>query len=195
MLGDLPYCDRDNMESWKDDCVVPWIGWMAHGRLAARGTAYIIGTHLNAQAQAQIMADSMLKSWIITQVKNQNFPALCRDLPTRDFFRAIGCDAEFWGCVTQRMARREVVRDKGVIHVDMPPEYPASIKHGVGSNTASCVPCRQQKAKARLDLYARADHVHTTRLHCYLPCIAMGTNATLYPEYVTYGKERLTGFI
>lgn len=196
LFGKATFCNRDKMTAWLDDFIVPWCGWFAHGSIAPKGSAYIISTHLTPEAQAQITQNPKLKDWLIEQVKNQGFPALCRDIPTTNFFRSIGCEAEFWGCVTQRLPKCDSARNTEILDVDIPNSKNQNyITHEIPEYLAGCISCRLHHAEKLLRKYQLAAHVHTTRLHCYLPCLAFGTAATLHTEHVTYRKERLIGFM
>ena len=110
-------------------------------------------------------------------------PIGCRDDGTRDFLVAAGVPAETTSCLSLTFPTRspELPEDPAVVIVDgdkIP--IPAAIRRDAIEVThqtqAFLSPdAKQQIARELLDLYrTRASLVITTRLHCALPCIAMG---------------------
>lgn len=120
-------------------------------------------------------------------------PVGCRDYATRHLLESLDVDAYFSGCLTMTLQRPDVVRTDHVIITDVP---------GIGSPDApelSPVPdvvkrrllflshytralnlrLRLQRARSLLQEYAAARLVITSRLHCALPCAAMGTPVLL----------------
>jgi hypothetical protein len=104
--------------------------------------------------------------------------------------RALGLSAELTGCVTSTLQRttdetatklklRIDCRDGGNTHTQEIPEE-------------MTWPEQLRAAQARLDLFARATHVTTTRLHVALPCIAMGVPVVLEDWSPTYQPERFS---
>jgi hypothetical protein len=134
--------------------------------------------------QERIRLNRPLQKWL-----RAHGPVGARDLDTLDFLQSLDIDAWFSGCVTLTMARPEVVRDENlVVFADVPQS--ASIPNVLGSGrpivqTAHYdheirgAEMRFAAAQKLIDLYARARCVVTTRLHCALPCLAMGTPVLL----------------
>lgn len=127
----------------------------------------------------------------------QHAPIGCRDFFTRDLLLANGVDAYFSGCMTLTLQRPEGVVpgddvllvdvDDGVAdllpaawrphvaHVTHDYDLPTRLMKKVENRTGiSTMPYRLNKARGLLRRYAGARLVITSRLHCALPCIAMG---------------------
>jgi len=126
-------------------------------------------------------------------------PIGCRDHGTRQKLEALGVEAYFSGCLTLTLDNPfgpDVERD-GILVVDPfymfngPQKYvsdcldiliPEHVRPEVELVTQwrpkDSVPPVEQKfkeAEALLERYARAKLVVTSRIHCALPCLAMGT--------------------
>ena len=109
-------------------------------------------------------------------------PIGCRDRSTAEALSALGVETHYTMCLTLTFPRRETApRDSRTLIVDadhLP--IPESIRRNAIVLTHE-IPYRLSEehkraiAQSRLDLYReRADRVVTTRLHCALPCLAMG---------------------
>lgn len=111
-------------------------------------------------------------------------PIGARDLDTLAQLQAAGIAAYFSGCLTLtlRPGASAAKREK-IFAVDVPDEVLARLARGCDepvirlshgdSETAGAA--RFAKAAELLDRYATAKAVVTTRLHCALPCLALGT--------------------
>jgi hypothetical protein len=132
-------------------------------------------------------------------------PIGCRDHATVELFRRHGLEAYFSGCLTLTLPTRSASRHDGVVFCDpfgpLPGwRYPGPDEPGFRSDLWRRVPAavrararfvthwiapgtdaatRTARAEALLDLYARAAVVVTSRLHCALPCLALGTPVIL----------------
>jgi hypothetical protein len=85
------------------------------------------------------------------------------------------------GCATLTLPRHEGPRDGGVVVVDQPsamgePGSTAYTHHVVNVSWSR----QLQLAEKMLDVYQRAELVHTSRLHVLLPCLAFGTPVVLH---------------
>lgn len=116
-------------------------------------------------------------------------PIGCRDARTLELFRKQGITAYLHGCITATFPRREATENANVVYfVDEPGSLdkyvPEEIKdkavflshqfYGeIGEHIKGI--SIEQYMRERLDLYAStARLVVTSRLHCAVPCIAMG---------------------
>jgi hypothetical protein len=110
-------------------------------------------------------------------------PVGCRDTYTQRLLETAGVDAYFSGCLTLTLQRAEFARSKrqGIYFVDTPrielprlwqPEKAHFLTHKTATRDRVT---RIEQAEKLLSLYANARLVLTTRLHCFLPCIAFGT--------------------
>jgi hypothetical protein len=112
-------------------------------------------------------------------------PIGARDPATLAALRARGIDAYHSGCLTLTLERDPCApRDAGVVACDLDPDAVTVLEQRTGrpvAVTTHIAPeprapaARLAAAERLLDLYARAELVVTTRLHCALPCLAFGT--------------------
>ena len=127
-------------------------------------------------------------------------PIGCRDVSTVEKLQRIGVDAYFSGCCTLTLQNPHPESERGeqvVIadaHLSNSGEYPPPasdllekfvpeevrreatyVEHEVKPRDATNYRGKTQTALDRLDLYARAKLVITSRLHVALPCLALGT--------------------
>ena len=165
--------DRDDMgqaKEWGDD--VRWIinGWFApteHKVWPPPGNAIKLFLGFHAALPGILP-------------RNELLPIGCRDPWTLNLCNQNGIDAWLSWCLTLTLQRPDVPRDDSVILADMPKEYldklPANIARGTKiSHHIPKESDRLAEVVKRLDLYARARWVVTTRLHVFLPCVAFNT--------------------
>ena len=115
-------------------------------------------------------------------------PVGARDRSTEQFLCDLGIDSYFSGCLTLSLKRPDFSRDEGLtIYCDVPimPGLPIR-RDGLQIARTTHLDmetvgreARFAKASSLINLYARAKCVVTTRLHCALPCLAMGTPVLL----------------
>lgn len=116
----------------------------------------------------------------------QHGPVGARDLSTLEYLRGIGVEAYFSGCLTLTLRRPEGPRDAGLVLCDVPDTVVQALEDRGIVGRRTCHRDEKTKGQERFDsarallaLYARATWVVTTRLHCALPCLAMGTPVLL----------------
>ena len=112
-----------------------------------------------------------------------DYPIGCRDVPTRDFLRSLGYNAYFSGCISMTLPKRPEgdYRLVYVIDDDAKKGLPFCDPVDLRPITSLCLPkdapwekC-EELARERINLLRdTAKLVITSRLHVYLPCIAMG---------------------
>ncbi len=127
-------------------------------------------------------------------------PIGCRDKATAERLNQIGVEAYFSGCLTLTLRNPYGPEERGdyAVVVDAhlenegtyPPSTPALLKRlvprsildnaihveqEVADRYAFNFAHKTARALELLDLYAKAKVVITTRLHCALPCLALGT--------------------
>jgi len=142
-------------------------------------------------------------------------PIGCRDQATVRKLKKIGVDAVFTGCLTLTLnnpneGRRgdDVVVCESHLEGDHLPSAPRLferlipsdikrdakyVRHGVRNKHKNNYVYKTRKALRLLDLYSTAKLVITSRLHCALPCIAMGTPVVfLHEEWSS--DERFEGY-
>jgi len=129
----------------------------------------------------------------------QNEPIGCRDYDTKAKLEKIGIEAFFSGCITLTLDNpfgEDVERDEILIvepfimfkydqkYVDycldilVPEKYRSKVKlisHWRDKGDATTIDGKFKESEALLERYAKAKLVITSRIHCALPCLAMGT--------------------
>ena len=117
-------------------------------------------------------------------------PIGCRDKRTRDLLLARGVDAYHSKCLTLTFPTRKVVPKKGKVFLVEPGDVPipehlleegVSLSHWVKRNVPE-----EEKRKMAANLLERyrkeARLVITTRLHCAMPCVAMGIPVVFFGD-------------
>lgn len=112
-----------------------------------------------------------------------DYPIGCRDVPTRDFLRSLGYNAYFSGCISMTLPKRPDgdYRFVYVIDDDAKKGLPFCDPVDLRVLTSLCLPDgepwekSEERARERIALLRdTAKLVFTSRLHVYLPCVAMG---------------------
>jgi hypothetical protein len=161
------HVNRDVMSTWPKNSLVPFIGWYGYNySFDTSKQVLLISTHISSSLYKKISSDQVVINWLKSQIRNQGFPALCRDISTRDFFRSIGLDAEFHGCITSSLESKGFKKEKllAINYSRLTPEK------------------RLEKASERIDLLDSSKNVVTSRLHVYLPCKALSTEVELITD-------------
>ena len=193
----LPYVDmridRDDLDIAKNfgsDYKIILNGWYAsaNGRphrkwpIQTRAKVLYIGFHAN---NVGTLVDLPLDTIIG-----------CRDTHTAMLCDKVGIPCWLSWCATLTLDIQGD-RTESIYLVDVP----TAIKHRLSSYVASgqvlthrvqpnCH--RLREARARLSLYSKAKLVVTSRLHCLLPCLAMGTPVVFYNSHLY--DERFMGY-
>jgi len=120
--------------------------------------------------------------------------AYTRDVDTMLWLQSHGIDAEFGGCLTLTFPEVVCERKMKILFVDTRP-VPGSrclsmITQIDPINNMLPDSIRRAKARRLLDFYTQAELVITSRMHCALPCAAMGVPVIWL---ATEGDLRLAG--
>jgi hypothetical protein len=111
-----------------------------------------------------------------------------RDLETRQMLKSRGVPSYFSGCLTLTLEPKPgVARDDYIAAVDLPVQVrdklrkltDRPVKTITHLDASGSFEQRMQRAEGLLDTYQRAHYVITSRLHCALPCLALGTPVLL----------------
>ena len=133
-------------------------------------------------------ADTLLQGHNLEFLKSRE-PVGARDLWTKDLLQNAGVDAYFSGCMTLTLgtgAKRP--RRDYVCAVGFTGPVGRTLRAGAGRHwiavshedrVTKSFGDRMAKAAGLLSLYAHAKCVVTTKLHCALPCLALGTPVLL----------------
>jgi hypothetical protein len=116
-------------------------------------------------------------------------PIGARDFGTLEALQKAGVESFFSGCMTLTHNRRPVERDGDLVVAN---EVPGNVLDVIGKKTKKKIEWtshighndesqtkRFEIAEDLLKTYSKASVVVTTRLHCALPCLAMGTPVLL----------------
>lgn len=121
----------------------------------------------------------------------KNQPFFSRDRNTSNILNKLGVKSEFFGCLTQTLSIEKVGENKEyqdkysdkIFYVDCAGPRDKSSLHlsHLDRSLISTNPIERLKlARKRMQMYRYAKKIVTSRLHCFLPCRAMGLNV----EYV-----------
>jgi hypothetical protein len=136
----------------------------------------------------------------VVEFYRRNGPVGCRDYKTLDLMRSNDIDAYFSGCLTLTLRPKGVKKSGQVVFVDpfawdrnyrfpLPGDrnfrndlwecFPESIRNNALFVTQAHygvdVSLRQRMAQEMLAIYESARVIVTSRIHCALPCLALGT--------------------
>ena len=134
----------------------------------------------------QLLARSENVEWL-----RRHGPVGARDLHTLALLQRHGVESFHSSCLTLTFPRRdEGSRGDRVVVCDLAPELVAAVARRTGvppilvSHAANVdgPASRLARAEALLKIYAAAKAVVTTRLHCALPCLALGTPVLFIPS-------------
>ncbi|MCF0052403.1 polysaccharide pyruvyl transferase family protein [Dyadobacter sp. LJ53] len=120
-------------------------------------------------------------------------PVGCRDRFTQQKLESEGIESFYTKCLTLTFPKRDKVLTKELnvivdVPIKMPPHIEANsvrLTHHVPKNISEHQ--KRVKAKKMIDFYKNnASTVITTRLHCALPCIAMGIPVIFLGDQTDY---------
>jgi len=126
----------------------------------------------------------------------EHAPIGCRDHSTMEFLMSHGVQSYFSGCLTLTLPKRNVPKTDKIMLVNMPEEFeshvPADLRKNLDIDNTDYRYFQLLRQRVRnklnmpsstatfdyaeklLDKFASARLVVTTRLHCAMPCLAMG---------------------
>ncbi|MEZ6099348.1 MAG: polysaccharide pyruvyl transferase family protein [Pirellulaceae bacterium] len=187
------YVNRDSLKDVSESLMVILNGWWMHRSEGGRSwrekrgpyvwppdaniTPVLVSMHVAEEAKAVMASEESLR------YLRRHGPVGCRDEATRTFFKSHNVPAYFSGCLTLTFPRNEPTSRKGMLFVDVPsrriPDCPAFVRSAatkvVHSSREPDILKRLELAEERLAMYQRAELVVTSRLHCAIPCLALGT--------------------
>ena len=189
--------DRENLDSFKSDDKVRLLcnGWFMHdgGWPPSEDIdPYFISFHVAKFPSAR---QKLIRPELADYYKKFE-PIGCRDHATKRLFESIGVEAYYSGCVTLTLPKYEGERNNDIVVADLfydglldesyankvvkkliPKKYHDRVKMTTHTRENRDLPIEQKMEEAQelLDIYAKASMVVTSRIHCALPCLAMGT--------------------
>lgn len=187
------YFDRDNIDATKikDGEKVKLImnGWHTHHpeNWPPKNSAIeplLIALHVEQDALEGRAKDAFLSEDSRHFLKKYG-PVGARNLPTKELFDKANIESYFSGCLTLTLLPEKTVKKQDfVLAVDVSDKIFAEAKKRTDRKIIRLDAYRtrnlttEQKmtlAKYWLSIYQSAHAVITTRLHCMLPCLALGT--------------------
>lgn len=208
------YIDRESLDVFTPDkCeYVATIvnGWYLHYSYTFQPSPYLlplfIGTHFSKDGMIQ--NDWSYIDASVVRYLQQYGPVGCRDRHTADILGQKHVDSYFSGCLTMTLPKfADVEPNYQTILVDVPGEVSAYVRQLLPSNeivekthrlmpeeTGGEWPEREARLIEYLKLYQGADLVITTRLHCALPCLALGTPVIFVASYDEDFQIRMESF-
>lgn len=214
-LPQVDYCiDREEMDLFipgEDDFVAAVLnGWYLHHGYTFPPSPYIVplfvGTHFS---RSQMRAGNFsFFNGIASDYLIENGPVGCRDKQTMELLEEQGIHPYFSGCLTLTLPRFSNAADSGeIILTDAPKSIETYVRetfpdqnivlktHTIPpEEVGGCWEERERKVESYLRAYQGAKLVITTRLHCALPSIALGTPVVLVGNYDEDFYARLTDF-
>ena len=188
------YVERDFLHRYEGpECVVVMNGWFTHEPQhwppSDRIIPLFFGFHMVPEA-----AEAYRKHW---QYFRKYAPIGCRDSGTADIIRSWGVDAYISGCATMTFEERKLApKPQNVVLVDMDRSLFNRKERADYARVSHALPLMELSNQTRLSIahellsYYRnsATHVITSRIHCALPCFAMGI-PTLYCGETSYRTD------
>jgi hypothetical protein len=188
--------DRDKLRLVQDhrEYVLILNGWYSSSPdtcfpIAENLIPAITGFHISVKSKDYLLSPQSIACF------KRHEPIGCRDRQTMQWLHAAGVEAYFSKCLTLTLPRRtsEPVAPQ-VIIVDIPPHVQRMIPKEYRKNavylTHRCDNSPEEKlqrAQWLLDYYRdHAGLVITSRLHCALPCLAMGIPVVLFAKRRDY---------
>ena len=173
--------------SSEEQCVLLFNGWHSDSTQfppAECITPIYIGFHI-----AESAAEYFTRPECIAHFRKHS-PIGCRDIGTMEILRAAGVDVFYSKCLTLTLPKREKNAGGGIVFCDVGENKPMKekrIRRILGEKNAAVRSvshkhnadatghaAKTEVANCLLSLYAAADLVVSSRLHCALPCVAMG---------------------
>lgn len=190
------YLDRDSHQfsgPSKAPCLLIANGWYSHGRLPF--PPFIQPVFLSVHIEYPWLKDN---TDALVYLKAHE-PIGCRDRKTAEMLEGFGINTYLSYCLTLGLQndRDPTLPRTGHYGVDLTRQGMEIMKHHYPTAKACShfvdpgkfshsqkkrIVQRQALAQAQLDLYKGAQSVTTSRLHCFLPCLALETPVTFEPH-------------
>ena len=210
------YIEREALDLFvpekKEQIITIMNGWFLHSKINFPISPYIfpiyISTHFSAYNSGGITTEYLDNT---TSEMNRYGPIGCRDSGTMELLKSKGISNYFSGCMTLTIEKNPKVEKKDYICiVDIEEEAEKYLKENLKGketiikrthvldkekNKKLSWDRRFKNVRELLDTYQAAKLVITSRLHCALPCLALGTPVLLlYDENKEYTKDRLVDY-
>ncbi len=204
------YVDREQLSNYvsesNDIVSIVLNGWFAHHPENWPPSKYLnplfVAFHISpgpSYKSGLLPKDFFLNKQALKYLKAYE-PIGARDNLTLQMLQDSGIESYFSGCMTLTLSRPNLAKDEDLIVLN---ELPANITNFIKAKTKKHVKSsthgdvkdgiayRFTAAESLLSEYAKASCVITSRLHCALPCVAMGVPVFLID--VQMDQERFSG--
>lgn len=195
----LPQVDylmpREEIHTFDKECKLICNGWFTDDANAWPPSDKIDPLFVSFHATAKKGVNKKIITPELASYYKQYAPIGCRDKKTVEYFKNIGVDAYFSGCLTLTLENTFNTRSEKILLVDplrfnytkpyrefivdslVPEKYKKDVEIICQRRTDLSVSVEQRfkDAEELLKKYATAKLVITSRLHCALPCLALGT--------------------
>ena len=210
------YIEREKLDLFlpkkKEQVVTIMNGWFLHSKINFPISPYIypifVSTHFSAYNSGGIGTE-YINSYT-KKTLTEYGPIGCRDLSTVDLLDKNNIDNYFSGCLTLTIQKDNRIKKKTdicIVDIDDSAENYLREKfknikiikrtHVLDKEKNSRLDYKKrfENVKSLLDTYQESKLVVTSRLHCALPCLALGTPVILlYDENKLYTKDRLKDY-
>lgn len=212
------YIEREHMDVFRPKEAEPvntiMNGWLMNNKLGWPVSACINPLYLSMhfrEEDAMLVADDFLKGLGGVDLK-AHAPVGARDLSTQSLLERNGIPSYFSGCMTLTLPRKfqKETEEPYVCLTDIPEEAVTYVRkkyagikiYEMEHEPKKLPPLVNQEAQwkdrfaqveALLERYQNATAVVTTRLHCALPCLALGTPVLLLKDDNLIELSRLDG--
>ena len=176
---DFIFIQRDNMEAspnikGKENIITILNGWWIHPIDLNKSIKFKVPKEVNPIFTSFHIANEKMYQDQYINVLKQHQPIGCRDISTTERLKEKGVDTFFSGCLTTTIDFLKYDKKNDDIHIvdtkgdgvfssQMNPKWK-------NSNPRESI----LEAYEMLKKYSECGEVKTSRLHCYLPCLAMG---------------------
>jgi hypothetical protein len=191
------YIDREGMKKFKSNGKVKLIcnGWFMEEPDQWPPSSSIDPLFISFHITNSNGSDKKLINRKFTEYYKKHEPIGCRDLGTKKLFESIGIKAYLSQCLTLTLENNFPERNNKILLVDpfrrnftqgfrdyyinkiVPDKYKNNVeiieqrRYNLNANRET----RFKDASDLIDRYAQAKMVITSRIHCALPCLALGT--------------------
>ena len=206
------YIERENLDGFiskdKEPVSVIINGWLMNNKLGWPVSYYInpLYTSLHFQQKDLLKNDDLFLTGFGKKDLLEHAPIGCRDSATMEMLERNGVDAYYSGCLTLTLGVDADVEKKDLICIV---DVSEKLKNHVLSVSSGCeieeihheekdrsmIPWdrRFEETEQLLRKYKSARAVITTRLHCALPCLALGVPVLLVDNDRVFEKDRFSG--
>ena len=210
------YVEREELDlfvpSKKEKVITIMNGWFLHSKINAIPSPYIypvfISSHFSSYDSKGISTE-YINDYLYEQLHKYE-PTGCRDHQSMKLLSKVGLQSYFSGCMTLTINKfKDIKKENYICMVDIDKRAEEYLEENFKEekfikkthtlnrkkNEKLSWDERFENVEKLLKTYQKAKLVVTSRLHCALPCLALGTPVLLlYDENKIYTKDRLSEY-